>query len=52
MFILCHFTLNKAITTCDYNKIILGVPAVVQQVKDPALSLQQCRFDPWPSAED
>ena len=32
---------------------ILGVPAVAQQVKDLALSLQwlglllRCRFDPW-----
>ena len=26
------------------------VPAVVQQVKDWALSLWQCRFDPMPSA--
>lgn len=27
---------------------IPGVSAVTQQVKDPTLPLQWCRFNPWP----
>ena len=25
-----------------------GVPTVIQWIKNPLLSLQGCRFDPWP----
>jgi len=34
----------------DYTpfKVIVGVPVVAQEVKDPTLSLQGCVFDPWP----
>ena len=59
----CEFMLlKKLLSVCFcqpqmfHNKKCVGVPAVVQQVKDPMLSLQRlgalltCRFNPWPGA--
>ena len=33
------------------KKLIIGVPTVVQQVNDLALSLWQCGFNPQPGTE-
>ena len=39
-------TLGRTLKTFDEH--LLGRSLVVQQVKDPALSLLWHRFDPWP----
>ena len=49
-YLRCNITESTSLGTwhMNFGKKLRSSPLVVQQTKDPVLSLQQLRLDPWP----